>query len=232
MLLVALGLVIATMRQLNKPSTARRLGALFGTPAAITQQESGQQFVIGVAEISDPPTPVVQQMRAAEPVGSAHTSSDNTTSTQSESLAEVRDNTYFRPAETEAWFGLFERLRLMDDQQLRASSLGELTYAQLLKQPQVYRGKVVTIRGTLRREEIEHPPDNEQGIEVYHRLVVQPRGGGHWPFVVYCLELPSGFPRGDNLQAVVAVTGFFFKNWSYAWQDGLGIAHGSASGKC
>ena len=76
----------------------------------------------------------------------------------------------------------------------------------------------------LRREEVEQPAENSLGIDIYHRLVIQPQGGGHWPFVAYCLELPGGLPRGDELQESVSVTGFFFKNWSYAWQDGLGIA--------
>ncbi len=209
MLLVALGLVLATMRQLGQPKTAQRLGQIFGAAEVVTQQQENQ-VVLGGVDAVEPPGVVVEKALAGEDASVA--------------LADVQDNTYFRSSETEAWFGLFERLQRTDAQKLGEATLGELTYTQLLNQPQVYRGKVVTIRGTLRREEVEHPAENSLGIEAYHRLMIQPRGGGHWPFVVYCLELPDNFPRGDNLQAPIAVTGYFFKNWSYAWKDGLGIA--------
>jgi len=213
MLLIALGLVLATMRQLNQPKTAQRLGQIFGDPKVTAQpQPPMHPFVLGDDADDDFELPVV----VAEKVATGEEASD--------ALAQVQDNTYFRPAESEAWFGLFERLQEMDSRTLGETTLGEMTYAQLLQQPQFYRGKVVTIRGTLRREEVEHPAENALGIEAYHRLMIQPRGGGHWPFVVYCLELPSNFPRGDNLQTPIEVTGFFFKNWSYAWQDGLGVA--------
>ena len=99
-----------------------------------------------------------------------------------------------------------------------------MTYAQLIKQPDVYRAKLVTIGGTVRREEYQTAPQNELGIEAYHRLWIEPRGGVAWPLVVYCLEVPEAFPRGDRIKAEVSVTGYFFKNWSYAYRDGLGIA--------
>jgi len=223
MLLVALGLVLVTMRKLNSPNTARRLGQIFGAPEVATQQQQpvppfvlgsdvlgGGGGALGGGKNFEPPIVATKKHAVGENV--------------SDALALVKDNTYFRPAESAAWFGLFARLQNRNARQLREEGLGEVTYVQLLEQPEVYRGRVVTVRGTLRREEVERPAKNSLGIETYHRLVIQPRGGGHWPFVVYCLELPSSFPRGDDLQAPIAVTGFFFKNWSYAWQDGLGIA--------
>jgi len=222
MLLIALGLVLATMRQLNQPSTTHRLEQIFSTPETTVQQQSEHQFTLkphGQDQTIATQSPAKQP---AEPQ-TADTDAD------ASGLAQVQDNTYFRPSEDGAWFDLIARLQQTDSEQLAAETLGELTYAQLLKQPQVYRGQVVTVRGTVRREEVvalvqDKLAPNKLGIDTYHRLILQPRGGGHWPFVVYCLELPPEFPRGDNLQTPLAVTGFFFKNWSYAWQDGLGIA--------
>lgn len=232
MLLAVLGLVIVTMRQLNKPSTARRLGQLFGTPEVAQQSPPSDQFVMITAEASDQPGLAAEPAKAAEPAALASSNEGNTglssgitdTDTNANALAQVQDNTYFRPGETEAWFGLFQRLQQMDAQQLRAATLGEITYTQLLKQPQFYRGQIVTIRGTVRLEEVARPRGNSLGIDSYHRLWVQPRGGVNWPLVVYCRHLPDDFPRGEELQAPVSVTGFYFKNWSYASQDGLGIA--------
>ena len=41
---------------------------------------------------------------------------------------------------------------------------------------------------------------------------------------MYCLELPEDFPESDDPAIDVTATGYFFKNLSYRWQDGLGIA--------
>ncbi len=204
------------MRQLNKPTTSQRLGQLFGASEATRQQPPRRPFVLDSAKTLEQPTEMDQRTLPRDASLGSKEASD--------ALALVQDNTYFRPKEAEAWFGFFERLQQMDEQQLRELTLGELTYTQLLKQPQVYRGQVVTIRGTLRREELEQSPENSLGIESTHRLVIQPRGGGHWPMVVHCLELPENFPHGEDPKTPVSVTGFFFKNWSYAWQGGLGIA--------
>ena len=216
MLLIALGLVVSTMRQLNSPNTAKRLGQIFGAPEVASQQNSEQRAEQAfVLESGDG--------QGIEPlaVGAA---SETGGEDASDALGGVKDNTYFRPGEGAAWFGLFERLQQTDAQELQAASLGEMTYAQLLKQPDVYRGKAVTLRGTVRLEEPQEAPENSLGIESYHRLWISPQGGGPSLFAVYCLKLPEGFPRGEKLHASVSVTGYFFKNWSYASQGGLAIA--------
>ena len=141
-----------------------------------------------------------------------------------EGLAQVKDNTYFRPVERQAWFSLFARWQQPDDAHLTSETLGKVSYAQLLQQPEVYRGRIITILGKVLREEVEQPAENQLGIDSYHRLWIQPQGGGQWPFVVYCLKLPTDFPRGESPGVPVSVTGFFFKNWSYAYEDGLGLA--------
>ena len=216
MLLVCLGLVLATMRQLNQPNTARRLGQIFGAPEVATHQQTEKQpgpFVLGEVGAGELPAAVT----GGDDAVTKHEDA-------SEGLAGVKDNTYFRPSEHGAWFGLFERLLQMNSQELQDASLGEMTYAQLLKQPDVYRGEVVSLRGTMRLEERQEAPANALGIEMYHRLWISPRGGGSSLFAVYCLELPDRFPRGEKLQVPVSVTGYFFKNWSYASQGGLAIA--------
>ncbi len=216
MLLIALGLVVATMRQLNSPNTAKRLGQIFGEPEVASQQKSEekaeQAFVLKSGEDQE-----------YEPLATRAVS-ETLGKDASETLSGVKDNTYFRPEESAAWFGLFERLQQTDTQKLQAASLGEMTYAQLVKQPEVYRGQAVTLRGTMRLEEPQEAPENSLGIESYHRLWISPKGGGPSLFAVYCLELPEGFPRGKKLHASVSVTGYFFKNWSYASQGGMAIA--------
>ncbi len=139
-------------------------------------------------------------------------------------LSAIKDNARFLSKERPAWFALFAQLQARTSQQLAGAATAELTYAQLLGQPEVYRGRLVTVRGTVVREEVQQPAENDLGIETYHRLWLEPAGGGQWPLVVYVLDLPEQFPRGDKIRATILVRGFFFKNWSYPWQEGMGLA--------
>jgi hypothetical protein len=212
MLLISLGLVLAAMRHLSQPAAVESLDSLFIGPVA----PSAQQRV-------DPKPDMTIEPNSEIFAGNLAPSSISPGKGE-EDFSQVRDNSYFRPQEREAWFALFARLQTMDSTLAAEASLGNLTYAQLLQQSDVYRGKLVTIRGTVLREELQHPTDNDLGIKSYHRLWLRPRGGGQWPFVVYCLQLPDEFPRNDSLREEVNVTGFFFKNWSYAYDEGLGLA--------
>ena len=64
-------------------------------------------------------------------------------------------------------------------------------------------------------------PDNTLGIEQYFVLWIKPAGGQLSPFLVYCLDLPSGFPSVSDrysgastteLNEPIVVTGLFFSN--------------------
>jgi hypothetical protein len=139
-----------------------------------------------------------------------------------EAWSAVRDNALFLPQEQPAWFGLLEQAQAGVSSDTAAPP--EATYAQLVSQPEAYRGQPVRIRGTVVRESVKRLAENDLGLTEYHQLVISPRGGGEWPIVVYALELPQGFPRGDGLRAAVAVDGLFFKVWSFAHDDGAGLA--------
>ncbi len=215
MLVVALGLVLSTMRQMSKPETAHRLGQFFSptqqtphapAPDAVSSRSGTQPEVTLLA-------PRVSEV--ADEATNSHSQVD---------LSGVKDKTYFRPEERQAWFSLFDKLQQTDETQQTGQTITEVSYVQLLKQPDYYRGRLVTIHGNVKREEVQQPAGNQLGLDSYHRLWVKPQGGGQWPFVVYCLELPAGFPCGDQLNEPVSITGYFFKNWSYAYDQGLGLA--------
>jgi len=219
MLVAMLALVVMAMRQLGQPRTAERLGQIFGQEAKTSHdqtpldQSSRPREDVSLNKTFRLPRDIVE---AEQPLAQAKDFEAQ--------LSQIRDNTYFRPDERGAWFALFGRLQKMGHDELTDASLGERSYAQLLQQPDVYRGRLVTIRGTVVRENLQQPIKNSLGIDSYHQLWIQPKGGGRSPLVVYCLELPQEFPRGDRLRCAVSVTGFFFKNWSYSWDEGLGLA--------
>lgn len=131
----------------------------------------------------------------------------------------LTDNTPFRDAETPVWFAVWSALQKLTNQQTPASS-GEATYVQLVNQADVYRGKVVTVRGWVLRSEAVTPGENELGIERLHRVIMKPAGGGEWPLIVYALAAPEDVGEPFEL----AVSGVFFKNLSYRHDAGVGLA--------
>jgi hypothetical protein len=197
-LFVPLALVILLMGRLRDPKTSTSIDAIFEVPP----QASPEKLRV-VADSLQP--------RSPEPLSGLRT----------ELLTTIEDNTYFRTAEKDAWFHFFELMH----KDTPGPNLGvPVEYAQLVDQPNVYRGKLVTARGTARQITQEKPAPNDLGIDAYYRVVLQPADGASWPIIVYCLELPKGVSTGDELTLDVAVTGLFFKKLSYRWQDGLGIA--------
>lgn len=136
----------------------------------------------------------------------------------------VEDNTMFLPAERPAWDELLKLARDTLVEDLAELSIGQVAYAQLVNQPEVYRGEVVRVQGRVIREVHKRAPSGTSGIGEYFQLAIAPAGGGEWPIIVYALELPKRFPRGSGLSEPVTVDGWFFKNWSYAHEDGLGLA--------
>jgi len=149
-------------------------------------------------------------------------------------LDSVRDNTVFRMAEKDAWFRLFEQLQRRDLADLRRTSTGYVGFLQLYKQPSEYRGKLVTVSGVVRMGYYREAPKNFYGIDGYYVFWLKPAGAKS-PIVIYCLEIPAGFPdvaklerEGDGerpqLDEEAEFTGFFFKRWAYRAQDDTRLA--------
>ena len=212
-------LVIFLMRMLREPETATRIDSLF-TPAQQAEDLPPSIQSVLAAEAGDVTIRPVDSgdAQATEPVDKAAPSDGRF------DLSAVEDNTYFLPTEAAAWFEVLGWLQTVEVDHLKEQSWGNVTYTQLIEQPDVYRGNVVTVDGTVRRCELLDAPPNELGIDQYYRLVLRPDGGGLWPIVTYCLTLPEGFPTGDDIREAASVTGVFFKNWSYSWESGLGLA--------
>jgi hypothetical protein len=147
-------------------------------------------------------------------------------------LDSVRDNTVFSMAEKDAWFRLFEQLKRRDLADLRRASTGYVGFLQLYKQPAEYRGKLVTVSGAVRTGYYCEAPKNLYGIDGYYVFWLKPPQAKS-PIVVYCLEIPAGFPdvaklekEGERprLDEKAEFTGFFFKRWAYRAQDDTRLA--------
>ncbi len=134
-------------------------------------------------------------------------------------LEQVRDDTIFRSEESSAWFNLLSVLRNSSQKELDAAVVLRPTYAQLFRQADQYRGKLVQVKGVMRRAHYVKAPANDVGIEGYYVTWLFPYDNPHSPMVLYVLELPQGFPTGMTIAEEVEAAGFFFKRLAYAAQD-------------
>ena len=134
-------------------------------------------------------------------------------------LTKVRDDRPLRGSENPAWYNLFSVLASTDTKALEESSTGTVGYVQLWEHPGAYRGKLVTVRGTLRRIKVVPGRNNDSGIQQFFVGWMRPAGGPNSPMKVYFLELPPGFPFSPaaetDIREDVLVTGFAYKRLPY-----------------
>lgn len=136
-----------------------------------------------------------------------------------ERFESVTDNAPFRGEEQDAWFAAIAALQTTEPEALAAQSVGAVGYAAFSSQPEVYRGRVVDVAGTVRRVEAVTPAENDRGVERLWRVTLEPRGGEVWPITVYTLEAPRDATEPYDASAV----GVFFKKLSYRWAEGVGV---------
>jgi hypothetical protein len=141
-----------------------------------------------------------------------------------DSLARVRDATFFREADNDAWFQTWNTLRETTTAGLRSARPREVGFSELFGQPRSFRGRLVRMRGVFHRLERLRAPANDYAVEDYWQGWMEPAGGPPSPVVVQCLTLPEGMPRGMKIDEPVEITGYFFKNYAYNASDTIRVA--------
>ncbi|MFW6169287.1 MAG: hypothetical protein ACODAD_02275 [Planctomycetota bacterium] len=146
--------------------------------------------------------------------------------------ARVKDNSVLRSAETAAWYRCWEQLQSLSPRQAN-EAVGPLNFVQLYSQPKELRGRLVKVRGTVRSGYRAVSRDARFGIEGYIVLGLLPSDGSNSPVVVYCRELPDGFPtigpanqagQGVMLDEDVEITGYYFKRWLHRCEGGMNLS--------
>lgn len=92
-------------------------------------------------------------------------------------------------------------------------------FIDMFLNPDLYRGRPVTLKGYLRRLVKFSPGPNDNKIgEVYEGWLYTADSQNN-PAVVVFQRKPEGLPIGGNLVEEVEVTGYFFKMYGYEAQD-------------
>lgn len=133
----------------------------------------------------------------------------------------VRDDTLVdRGAERNAVYRVFEDLQYADAQ----ADAPRASFRQLFSQPDQYRRSLVRVAGNARQAYRVQAPPNMLGIEQFYVFTIFPARGPSNPILVYCLEVPEGFPEVKDkdidkevtlLNEPVEFTGYFFKRVAY-----------------
>lgn len=113
--------------------------------------------------------------------------------------------------------------RLLGEQKRHNNYVADPTtfpvFADVFLNPDVYKGKPVTMRGHVRKV-MSYPADVDRyGAGTLHELWLFTDDSQQNPAVVVCSELPKDFPTGAGVVEGVSVTGYFFKLYRYAADD-------------
>jgi hypothetical protein len=167
-------------------------------------------------------------------------------------FAGVQDRTRgIRDAEREAYFRVLEFAEQKDNNRLREAAQQNLAdfenqfyvaqqkaaaknpgqphyrfslYAGLLNDPAAYRGKLLTLRGHIRRLEEMPLMDGDRDLGTAYQAYLFTDDSRTHPYIVVCRFVPPEMPRGGDIAEEVEVTGYFFKIYAYDAQDTARVA--------
>jgi len=141
-----------------------------------------------------------------------------------DALSRVRDATFFRAADEDAWFQTWDTLRASAGGAAARAAARPVAFRELFGQPRSFRGRLVAMQGTLHRLEELTAPANDHGVDRYWQGWLEPEGGPSSPVVVQSLRIPAGMPTGLSIDEPVEVIGYFFKNYAYNAADTIRVA--------
>lgn len=110
---------------------------------------------------------------------------------------------------------------------------GRYPIAPLFNDAVTQRGELYLLEGVARRcVAIESGPTADpkrsmaarHGVQRYYELELFTEDSQNLPLVFCLLELPEGFPVGDNLSVPVRVAGFSLKRWAYRTRRSAGAS--------
>lgn len=212
-------LIVFLMQEARKPKYYRWLWSMTAQPQPV-EQEVPIDTRLARRSNTDIPGVIVAAADAPVPVDNARKYFPGV---NPEHLGRVRDDTVLRGgSEHDAFFHLLEILNRESEETLEQAAT-PVTFVQLFKQSDEYRGELVSMHGSLRRAFKLPAAKNDYGIEHYYQTWFWPHDKD-FPVVIYFLELPEGFPLGMEIHEEVSAVGFYFKRWAYAAADDIRTA--------
>lgn len=117
--------------------------------------------------------------------------------------------------EAASFYRILKRVAELDPKLVKEKAIKATDWMVLMDESDFHRGKLVTIRGELRRLTPAIPP-KKFGVEIMYHAYIRPKGRPEDIYHVVVTELPDGIPTGESLKDIqVAVDGYFFKIEGY-----------------
>lgn len=143
-----------------------------------------------------------------------------------ELLETIEDNSFgLRRREAAAYHRMLLRIDELPDATAAAHARDDVAYTVLMLEPDVYRGRLLTVTGDLRRLG-KLPAGADSGFDALYEGWLFSRDSGTNPYRIVCTRRPAGLQLSESLDppVPVRVTGFFFKRYGYASRGGQHVA--------
>lgn len=153
-------------------------------------------------------------------------------------LDRVQDRTFLEEADVEGYYGLLNQARQQDAQSISAAALQFLEkrrpqskkfgrvppekfplFADLLNEPEPYRGQPVTLRGHSQEMKRYAAEENPYGITTLYECSLFTDDSQSHPTTVVFTEAPADLPLGEKIVDGVVVSGYFLKLRAYYARD-------------
>ncbi len=140
-----------------------------------------------------------------------------------EQIAKIRDNAVgIRAAERDVYHDILARVGEIPLKKQREAARDDVAFAVLMTESQEFIGKLITVKGEIRRLIPIPPGRNDHGIDdLWEAVMFNADSGSENPYLVRVTSLPEGIPTGMQLKSgtFVEVTGYYFKRFGYPTHD-------------
>lgn len=229
--LIGVIMFVMTAIQIQNQKKQKNAAAPMGPDPSVYEVDPEKRTPLKDGEFLSPPAlgePAEQWQEPPplEPADSESSPSPTRLATFDRSLLRrVKDNTIgIRRDESNAYFELLDFVRKAPTQALERAGATDVLYANLMDQPDRFRGEPVTIHGDLWRLYEFDAGTNPFGLSrLYEAWVITADSDTH-PYRIVFTDLPPELEPGINLRLPVRVTGYFFKREGYASEGGMHVA--------
>lgn len=140
-------------------------------------------------------------------------------------LATVDDQQLgIKASESEAYYRVLAHVSRLDQSFAERSSRKNVLHVNLIRDPNIYRGQLITVQGTARRIVPIPVNENEYRVKKTYEIWLTTPDSGNDLWRVVSTQVDPRLPQGEQVHVPVRFTGYFFKQYSYASQSGLHIA--------
>jgi hypothetical protein len=228
LMVVMLALVVYAIRASGKPENWRWFFELSGQPVAQDQPRLQElDFKVRTDGGSLPPDVFRSEMEPAAATADVPAVSPAVSPTDLPPglLDHVRDNHLGNlRAEQPAIETVINTVRNLTPQQMEAAAERDVAFTVLMVNAEQYRGRIIALRGTLRRLSLYDRGDPADPHDDLYEAWLRTADAGDNPCRVLVSEAPPSLPQGDELHVEVLTHAYFIKRYGYVSQGGTHVA--------